>query len=114
MVAAVPNGSFGFPVALVEPGRVLALAGTLNTRTGKPADPNDPALDAYFAGDQTFYIQDAGAGQSRLIFRMRVDWNSTRLNNLVYRGLVEPVSFVMGRQMLLNVKRRAEALIQSN
>lgn len=110
LVAALPDGSFGFPVAIVEPGRVLTLAGTLNTKTGKPADPNDATLEAYFSGDQTFFIERLSARASRLVFHMRTDWNETRLNNLIYRGIVEPVSFVMGRQMLRNLKRRAEAL----
>jgi hypothetical protein len=46
----------------------------------------------------------------RLIFRLRTDWNPSLLNTLVYRGIVEPISFVMGRKMLLNIKQRAESL----
>lgn len=110
IVKAVPNGSFGFPVAAIQPGETLTLAGTLNTRDGQPADPNDPSLEAYFSGDQTFVIAPHEAEHSRLIFRMRTDWNPSRLNTLIYRGLVEPISFVMGRKMLLNVKKRAEKL----
>jgi hypothetical protein len=110
VVKAVPNGSFGFPVAVIEPGRALSLAGVMNTRTGESADLNDPALDAYFAGDQTFVIQYLNDCNSRIIFRMRIDWNPTRLNTFIYGGIVEPVSFVMSRKMLLNIKRRAETL----
>ncbi len=113
VIKAVPNGSFGFPVAVIEPGRALSLAGTLNVKTGQPADPNDPTLEAYFSGDQTFVVEDAGVNRSRLLFRMRTGWNPSLLNNLIYRGIVEPISFVMGRKMLLNVKRRAEALARS-
>lgn len=111
MIAAVPNGSFGFPVAIAEHNRVLSLAGTLNTQTGKPAQPNDPNLKIYFSGDQTFFMEPISDNATRLIFRMRTDWNATRANNLIYRGIVEPISFVMGRKMLRNVKGRAEALI---
>lgn len=113
-VSAVPNGSFGFPVAAIEPNVVLTLAGTLNTGTGKAADPNDPNLDLFFSGDQTFYIRDLGDGRSRLIFRMRTAWNASRLNNLIYGGVIEPVSFVMVRKMLLNIKQRAEALARES
>ncbi len=109
MVAAVPNGSFGFPVAVIEPERVLSLAGTLNTKTGKAGDPSNPPPE-YFSGDQTFYLEAFGPQQTRLHFRMRTDWNPTFVNNLAYRGFVEPISFVMGRKMLFNIKRRAEAL----
>lgn len=110
MVSAVPNGTFGFPVARIEPDRVLSLAGTLDTRTGKPADPNDSKLEAYFSGDQTYFIDPLDTAHSRLIFRMRTDWNGSLLNNLIYRAILEPVSFVMARKMLLNIKLRAESL----
>lgn len=108
MVSAMPNGKMGFPVAVIEPGRALSLAGTLNTRTGKPAQHGDPALDAYFSGDQTFVVEPVDDKTSRILFRMRMTWNGTRLNNLIYRGFVEPISFVMGRKMLWNIKRRVE------
>ena len=111
MVPAVPNGSFGFPVAAIEWGKTLTLAGTLNTSTGKPADPNEPGLATYFSGDQTFSVDALGEEVSRLFFRMRTDWNPGSLNTLIYRGIIEPVSFVMGQKTLLNIKKRAEAWV---
>jgi proline iminopeptidase len=110
IVKAMPKGDFGFPVAMILPEKALVLAGTLDTRTGQPADPNDPGLQAYFSGDQTFYIEEQGEETSRLIFRMRIDWNPNFANGLIYGYIVEPISFVMGRKTLLNVKRRAESL----
>ena len=110
IVKAMPNGDFGFPVAAIVPGKVLTLAGTMNTSTGEPADPNNPDLEAYFSGDQTFYLDELDKGTTRLIFRMRLDWNPSLLNTLVNRGFFEPISFVMGRKMLLNITRRAESL----
>jgi len=110
IVAAVPNGSFGFPVAGMETDKVLTLGGTLNTKTGQNANPNDPDLEAYYSGDQTFYLDALDKNTTRLFFRMRTAWNASWLNTLIYRGIVEPVSFVMGRKMLLNIKRRAEAM----
>jgi hypothetical protein len=100
-------------VAAIHSGQALVLAGTLDTRTGQPADPNDPGLQAYFSGDQTFYIEERIDGTSRLIFRMRIDWNPSFANSLIYGYIVEPISFVMGRKTLLNVKRRAESLSSS-
>jgi len=113
IVKAMPKGDFGFPVAVILSGQALVLAGTLDTRTGQPADPNDPGLQAYFSGDQTFYIEERGNGMSRLIFRMRIDWNPSFANRLIYGYFMEPISFVMGRKTLLNVKRRAESLARS-
>jgi proline iminopeptidase len=113
IVKAMPKGDFGFPVALIRPGQALVLAGTLDTRTGQPANPNDPGLMAYFSGDQTFYIEERSDGISRLIFRMRIDWNPSLANKLIYGYIVEPISFVMGRKTLMNVKRRAEGYEQN-
>lgn len=110
VVKAVPNGSFGFPVAAIDPERALVLAGTLDTRTGQPADPHQAGLEAYFSGDQTFVIETLGNGSSRLLFRMRTDWDPSFLNGLIYRGILEPASFVMGRKMLINIKQRSEQL----
>jgi len=108
MIAAVPNGSFGFPVAAMRENEFLSLAGTINTATGKPGNPNDPDLKAYFSGDQTFVINRLDEKTSRLLFRMRIDWNPGRMNSLVNLGVVEPVSFVMGRKMLRKIKRLSE------
>ena len=70
-------------------------------------------MQAYFSGDQTFYIEERSDGRSRLIFRMRIDWNPSLANRLMYGYIVEPISFVMGRKTLLNVKRLAESLASS-
>ena len=106
----MPKGDFGFPVAIIEPGRQLTMAGTTNTETGEEADPNDPDLKAYFSGNQTFLLNQIYEKQTRLIFRMRIDWNPSRMGTIANRGLVEPLSFVMARKTLLNVKRLAETM----
>jgi hypothetical protein len=110
IVKAMPKGDFGFPVAIIEPNRQLTLAGTTNTETGEQADPEDPELDTYFSGNQTFLLDEGDERNTRLIFRMRIDWNPGLLSNIAYRGVVEPLSFVMARKTLLNVKQRAEAM----
>jgi proline iminopeptidase len=113
-VKATPDGSFGFPAAIVEPERVLSLAGTMNTATGQSAEAGDPSLEAYFSGDQTFYLEPVEEKATRLIFRMRTDWNPTFMNNLIYGSIVEPISFVMGRKMLRTLKRRNEGAIRED
>lgn len=109
-VPAVPSGAFGFPVAAIDPAKSLVLAGTINTRTGQPADRAGIGNDPYFSGGQSFLIEARSPSLSILIFRMRVDWNKTRTNTLVYRYLLEPISFVMARKMLLSLKERIERL----
>jgi len=108
IVKATPKGDFGFPVAIIEPNKQLTMAGTLNTDTGEDADPNDPNLEAYFSGNQTFRINAIDENRSRLIFRMRIDWNPGLSRTIANKGIVEPLSFIMGRKTLLNVKRLAE------
>ena len=109
VVKAMPKGDFGFPVAIVEPNRQLTLAGTTNTETGEQADLDDPDLDAYFSGNQTFLLDENDERNTRLIFRMRIDWSPSLISNIAYKGVVEPLSFVMARKTLLNIKQRAEA-----
>jgi hypothetical protein len=112
VVKAMPQGDFGFPVVAIEESKRLTLGGALDTRTGETVDPNDPDLEAYFSGDQTFYLEEFPRDDgpvTRFIFRMRLGWNSSFFNTIAYRVFLEPISFVMARQTLLNIKRRAEA-----
>lgn len=112
IVKAMPQGDFGFPVAAIEDHRRLTLGGALDTNTGNAVDPHDPDLEAYFSGDQTFYLEEISgdnAAVTRFIFRMRLGWNSSFFNTIAYRVFLEPVSFVMARKTLLNIRRRAEA-----
>jgi hypothetical protein len=108
-VKAVPNGSFGFPVAALQPERALILGGVINTRTGTTTDLKDSDLQSYFAGLQTFLLDEIGERNTRLLFHCRMDWNPSLLNGIIMRGILEPVTFVMGRKMLLNLKHRIEA-----
>jgi hypothetical protein len=111
IVKAVPKGDFGFPVAMIIPNQQLTLAGTTNTETGEVADLGDPDLKAYFSGNQTFLLNSVNENETRLIFRMRIDWNPSMMGTIINKGVVEPLSFVMGRKTLLNVKQRAEKKI---
>ncbi len=108
MVKATPKGDFGFPVAIIDHDRQLTLAGTVNTATGEDVKTDDPAPEAYFSGNQTFLISAIDENHSRLIFRMRIDWNPGLSRTIIYKGIVEPLSFVMARKTILNVKRLAE------
>jgi len=41
---------------------------------------------------------------------MGIGWNPGLGRTIAYRGIVEPLSFVMARKTLLNVKRLAEMM----
>lgn len=107
-VLLTPDGRLGYPVAAVEAERFLVLGGMLDTGTGEGVRPGDPLPDAYFGGSNAFVFEGAGAAGTRLIFRQRLDWNPTFANGLIYRGFLEPISFVMGRKMLKGIRRRVE------
>ena len=109
-VAAVPGGSMSFPVSMVEPNRLLVLGGTLDTANNQSVEPGQPLPEKYFGGSQIYRLVPVAEGKTRLIFRNRMTWNSSRVLSLVYRGIVEPITYNMGRRMLLNLKWRAEAL----
>ena len=101
-VVVVPAGRLGmpdgysFPVAEVEEGHHLVL---------RQAPPEHP-WDAVW----TFVVEPDGEGRSRLISRSR----STRPTGpaaLPLRGataMMDPVTLVMTRRMLLGIKERAE------
>ena len=108
-IAAVPGGGMSFPVSLVEPGVTLVLGGTLNTETGEDVPPGHPLPAKYFGGAQIYRLEEMGPDQTRLIFRNRMTWSPGGLLNFIYGAVVEPITFNMGRKMLLNLKRRAEA-----
>lgn len=109
-VAAVPGGGMSFPVSLVEPGQQLVLGGTLDTSKNVDVAPGQPLPRRYFGGAQIYQLIPIDEGRTRLIFRNRMTWNQARMLNFIYRGIVEPITYNMGRKMLLNLKRRAEAL----
>ncbi len=109
-VLAVPSGAMGFPVARLEAERLLVLGGTTNTATGQPVAPGEALPERYFSGAQIFYLRPLERGRTRLIFRNLVAVNPGWLTRWMVCGLLEPISFVMGRKMLLTIKQRAEAM----
>jgi proline iminopeptidase len=111
IVRAVPKGDFGFPVARLHRGQLLCLGGVLDTSTGKSVDLDGPPPASYFAGSQVFVLLHEGERGTRLLFRNRVDFAPVNWpSRLGYGVVLEVVTFVMARKMLLNLKRRAEVL----
>jgi proline iminopeptidase len=105
-ILLTPKGPLAMPVAALETEKALVLGGTINTATGEGVEPGDPLPEAYYTGINAFLLEPAGEGATRLLFRQRLDWNPRRLNTLIYRGFLEPISFVMARRMLKGIERR--------
>ena len=103
-----PDGSLGYPVRAIEPDKALILGGTLDTSTGDGVLPGDPTPEAYYSGINAFVLREGNGKDTRLIFRQRLDWSPGFANALMYRGFLEPISFVMARKTLKGIKQRAE------
>ena len=101
-----PN-NFGPRVDILEPNRVMVLHG--DSRSDQ--NPTVPGIKPgeYLAVLWTFFVEPIDAQTTRLIERFRLDYSSGTMNDVMYRGFLEPGSFVMERKMLLGIKQRAEA-----
>jgi hypothetical protein len=98
----------GLTVAAIDPSHVLALRLSMSSLTGMPLDPHEPKPDAYLDGSWVFVLEALDEQATRLIERVRVDYQPRLwLTPFVYL-LLEAVTFVMERKMLLGIKRRAE------
>lgn len=101
-----PN-DFGVPVVILEPERALVLHA--DTRQEGPDSTIKMRPGDYLAVSWGFYLLNREDGSTRMVTRMKVDWNPNPANNLLYRLFLEPGSFLMERKMLLTIKNKAEA-----
>jgi hypothetical protein len=92
------------PVATVEPYRVLVLHGDTRVGSGPPVTKPGDYLNVLWG----FYLQPIDGHSTRLIERFRSDYSPSAFNRLMNGGIMEPVSFIMERKMLLGIKQRAE------
>lgn len=95
-------------VARLEPERALVFYSTMNPLTGETlneaAPPDTPSMRWSWA----FLLDPLSAGRTRLIIRVRADYQPTWLKPAVYAAL-DPVHFLMEQKMLRTIKERAEA-----
>jgi hypothetical protein len=107
---AAPDGTLAFQVAAIDPGRALVLSGPVDQSTpfeqARTAFTEPAVLDPVRAS-WAFVLQPAGAGVTRLVVRFRADYPPNPLS-AVAGAMLEPVSFLMERKMLLGIKARVE------
>ncbi len=99
----------GYTVVAIEPGRVLVLHIAVDMSTGRSFDLAETTPDKYLNSSWVWFLDEVGERTTRLIVRIRQDYNPSLLNVLMIRGLIEPGSFVMERKTLLGIKQRSEA-----
>lgn len=99
-----PDGYPCYRVHSVDPGRSLVLVG---------ADPTDHEVGPLPFGRETTgstwqwsLVPADGGGRTRLLVRQRLTY--PRSASVMWH-VVEPISFVMEREMLRGIRRRAEA-----
>jgi hypothetical protein len=116
---ASPDGTLAFAVDAIEPGRALVLSGPLD-QSG-PFETRRTAFAGAASLDQpgrpraswAFVLVPLGATASplppatRLVVRFRADFPPNPLST-VAGAVLEPVSFLMERKMLLGIKARVE------
>jgi hypothetical protein len=108
MVPFAPTGE-GAKVAVLENEKALALyTGMMDTTKFKTVEDGAPKPRLYFTGVWEFVLEPIDDGHTRLLERFRADWNPGIANTLIFRVILEPVSFIMERKMLLGIKKRAE------
>jgi hypothetical protein len=87
-------------VVAIEPGRSLVLSGA-------PIEDELGETDNLWA----FHVLPDGPGRSRVVERGKTLQGPSFADRLFFSPLlIEPIGFVMSREMLLGIKERAEAL----
>jgi len=84
-------------VAVLEPGRTMVLRGA-------PAEKDAPEIDSVWG----FHLRPVGARACRLVERNRTRHGRSLVQRLSFgTALVEPIGFVMSREMLRSIKELA-------
>ncbi len=108
---AAADGTLAFAVHSLEPERALVLSGPLDDSTpydarrgpfGGGADALDPVRASW-----AFVLVPLDETRTRLLVRFRADYAPNPLSTLA-GAVLEPVSFLMERKMLLGIRARVE------
>jgi hypothetical protein len=93
-----PDGYPFFTVSQIDPERAIVL------HSGPQPKPGEAVVSTW-----AMVVQPLGPASSRLLFRTRFNPQPGFGNWLMWRGITDPISFVMERKMLLGIKARAES-----
>lgn len=98
------------PVVCIQPGHVLVLAGQIDPRNGQIRSLSEGIQETYFPTSWTFILQELSPTETRLIARYRLACPNSLLYRAGCRFLLEPISFIMERKMLLGIRERVHGL----
>ncbi|MGD9030323.1 MAG: hypothetical protein PVG25_10960 [Anaerolineae bacterium] len=102
----------GYSVVDIQPGRALVLNIAVDASIGQPLDPGEEMPARYLASSWTWFLDPIDDDATRLIVRIRMDYNPSLANALMIRAVIEPGSFIMERRTLLGIKERVEGAAQ--
>jgi hypothetical protein len=98
----------GVEVALLEPERAMVLYAGLDMRTAEPVEANAERPETFLLTSWAWVLDPIDEETTRLIVRIRQEYNPSLPNELMIRGIIEPGSFIMERRTMLNIKQLAE------
>jgi hypothetical protein len=94
-------------VRVLEPNQLLVLHTIMNPFGAQLVDPDEPEPGPYMAWTWAFLLEAMGEATTRLLTRVRANYQPRWLAPLAY-AVLEPTHFFMERKMLLGIKTRAE------
>ena len=101
-----------YKVAEIEPNRSLVLHIAVDTSDFHSLAPSDPMPEKYLCSSWGWFLDRGGeGGGTRLIVRIKQDYDPGLVNRIMMRCLIEPGSFFMQYRTMLNIKRRAEGSV---
>jgi hypothetical protein len=107
LVRLGPEGYPAFPVIQVDPPRLLALFGGPEFVPGMAGLQVSQAVPLLWSW--VFSLSPRIPAHTRLIVRSHLDYLDGFGNYMMWKVFTDPIHFCMERQMLLGLKKRAEA-----
>jgi hypothetical protein len=95
-------------VVAMESERTLVFLTRVNILTKTYFELEDKMPEQYVNSSWVFSLHETDKKTARLIVRSRLDYNPSLMNKIAWRVFTDPISFVMERKMLTNIKRIAE------
>lgn len=96
-------------VTAIEHERFLVFLTRVDIQNNSYFEIGDSMPEQYVNSSWAFVLNNIGDKSTRLVVRSRLDYNPNAMNTLAWRVFTDPISFVMERKMLYNIKRISES-----
>lgn len=109
IVPAWQHLAAGDTVRLGPPGYPYYRVHAIDRERALVLRAHHPRTDEPGPGTWAFVLMPVAGDATRLIVRERIDFPSTAANVIGWRGITDPIDFVMTRRMLLGLRARVAA-----